>query len=116
MHDEFADPDATAQAELVRKKKASPVELIDAAIARIELLNPRLNAVIIPFFEKARTRANSGSIPDGPFKGVPFLLKDLICASAGDPIYMGMRLLRDACFVAPRDTYLASKVSMCTVV
>jgi hypothetical protein len=40
---------------------------------------------------------------------VPVLLKDLICASAGDPICMGMRLLRDACFVAPRDTYLASK-------
>jgi amidase len=109
MHDEFADLDATAQAELIRKKKALPLELIDAAIARIESLNPRLNAVIIPLFEKARTQARNGSIPDGPFKGVPFLLKDLMCASAGDPIYMGMRLLRDAHFVAPQDTYLAAK-------
>jgi amidase len=109
MHDEFADLDATAQAELVRKKKALPLELIDAAIARIESLNPRLNAVIIPLFEKARIQARNGSIPDGPFKGVPFLLKDLMCAYAEDPIYMGMRLLRDARFVALQATYLPAK-------
>ena len=50
-----------------------------------KLLNPWLNAVIIPLFEKARTQANNESIPDGPFKGVPFLLKDLVCAFEAIP-------------------------------
>jgi amidase len=106
---EILNLDGTAQAELVRKGAISPLELIDSAIARIEKLNPQLNAVITPSFEKARALAKSGAIPDGPFRGVPFLLKDLICASAGDPLYMGTRLLRDARFVALHDTHLAAK-------
>ena len=106
---ELANLDATGQAELVRKKEATPLELVDAAIERVEKLNPELNAVITPLFEKAREQAKSGAIPDGPFRGVPFLLKDLMCLSAGDPIYFGMRLLRDARIIAPYDTYLAAK-------
>jgi amidase len=109
MKDQFADLDAIAQAELVRQRKVSPLELVDAAIARIEALNPRLNAVIIPLFDQARAQAKNGAIPDGPFRGVPFLLKDLGAAYGGDPLYMGMRLLRDAHFVAPHDTYLGAK-------
>src|SRR5262249_23352218 len=66
-------------------------------------------AVITPLFEKARAQAADGPIPDGPFRGVPFLLKDLVCASAGDPIHDGMQLLKAARYVAPRDTYLAAK-------
>jgi len=69
--------------------KASPAELVEAAIRRIERTNPELNAVIIPRFEKARAEAASRALPDGPFRGVPFLLKDLICYSAGDPHHMG---------------------------
>ena len=106
---ELNNLDATAQAELVRKKQVSPLELTEAAIAAIERLNPQINAVITPLFDKARALARSNALPDGPFRGVPFLLKDLICASAGDPIYGGSRLLRDAHFVAPYDTYLAAK-------
>ena len=52
--DDLAVLDATAQAELVRTKQASPAELVDAAIARIEALNPALNAVIHERFDKAR--------------------------------------------------------------
>ncbi len=59
MSDAYSDLDATSQADLVRKKKVSPRELVDAAIARIEKLNPKLNAVIIPLFEKARALADS---------------------------------------------------------
>src|SRR5204862_239889 len=66
-------------------------------------------AVIIPRFEKARAEAASRALPDGPFRGVPFLLKDLICYSAGDPHHMGTRFLRDLGSVAPADTYLAEK-------
>ena len=102
--------DATAQAELVRRGEVAPSELIDAAIARIERANPQLNAVITPTFDKARTQARSGTLPSGPFRGVPFLLKDLGAHSAGDPLHCGMRLLRDAGWVAPHDTYLAAKL------
>ncbi len=98
--------DGIAQAELIRKGEVTPLELVDAAIERIEKVNPQLNAVITPLFEKARVRAARGDIPKGPFWGVPFLLKDLVCASAGDPLHDGMRLLRDAHYVAPHDTYL----------
>jgi amidase len=109
MKGDLANLDATEQAQLVRKKKVSPLELVDAAIARIERVNPQLNAVITPLFDKAREQAKSDALPQGPFRGVPFLLKDLICASAGDPLYNGMRLMRDAGIVAPYDTYLAAK-------
>ena len=74
--------DATAQAELVRKKQIKPLELVDAAIERIERLNPQLNAVVTPMFDLARD-ASRAAIPDGPFRGVPFLLKDLIAEYAG---------------------------------
>ena len=63
MSDELALLDATAQAELVRQRKASPRELVDAAIARIERVNPELNAVIIQRFEKARVSERSDSTP-----------------------------------------------------
>jgi len=109
MSDDLAWLDATAQAELVRRGKVSPAQLVEAAIARIERLNPELNAVIIPLFEKARAEAASPALPDGPFRGVPFLLKDLICYTAGDPHHMGTRFLRELGFVAPMDTYLAEK-------
>ncbi|MEK6272722.1 MAG: amidase [Actinomycetota bacterium] len=108
MSDELARLDATAQAELVRNGEASPVELVEAAIERIEALNGELNAVIHPLFEKAREAA-SGELPDGPFKGVPFLLKDLGAAFAGDPLHMGMRFLKEAEFRSPLDTYLAQR-------
>src|SRR5438477_645768 len=109
MSDELALLDATAQAELVRQRKASPRELVDAAIARIERVNPKLNAVIIQRFEKARAEAAAPDLPAGPFRGVPFLLKDLICHSAGDPYHAGMRLLRELGWVERYDTYLAAR-------
>ncbi len=71
-------------------------------------MNGELNAVIHPLFDEAREAAK-GEIPDGPFKGVPFLLKDLGAAFAGQPLHMGMRVLKDADFKAPMDTYLAQR-------
>src|SRR5215468_10555981 len=101
--------DATAQAELVRRRDVTPRELVDAAIARVERLDSRLNAVIHPLFAQARAAA-AGPLPDGPFRGVPFLLKDLMGAVAGDPYHMGTRVLRDLGWRAPRDSHLATKV------
>ena len=64
--DSLALLDATAQAELVRNKAVKPIELVEAAISRIEKLNPTLNAVVTPMYELARTAAG-GQLPDGPF-------------------------------------------------
>src|SRR6184192_2525554 len=109
MSDELAFLDATAQADLVQRRKVSPVELVDAAIARIERLDRELNAVIIPLFEKARAQAASPALPNGFFRGVPFLLKDIICHSAGDPYHAGMKLLRKLRWIEHEDTHLAAK-------
>jgi amidase len=74
--------DAIAQAELVREKAVKPIELVEAAIARVERLNPKLNAVVTALYDRARAEAKVvGS--DGPFAGVPFLLKDLLAEYAG---------------------------------
>lgn len=101
--------DAVAQAELVKNGEVSPKELTEAAIERIEKTNGELNAVITPLYEKALKTASS-DLPDGPFKGVPFLLKDLDVFSTGDPYYCGMKLLKDLNWVADHDTYVVQKI------
>jgi amidase len=106
--DELAKLDATAQAELVRSGEASPVELVEAAIARVEALNPRLNAVIHELYDEGRAAA-SDAVPDGPFRGVPFLFKDIGAALAGQPFHLGTRLLKEIGFRAPVDTYLGAR-------
>jgi len=109
MADDLSWLDATAQAELVRSGETSPKELVEAAIERIERVNPELNAVIHPLFDKARDEASSPDLPDGPFRGVPLVLKDLICHTAGDPFHEGMRFLKDLGWTEREDTYLAAK-------
>ncbi len=101
--DEIAFLDAIAQAELVRKKEIAPAELVEGAIARIERLNPSLNAVITPMYDQARQKA-SGPMPDGPFAGVPFLMKDIIALYAGVRMAMGTALLSS--FVPDHDSEL----------
>jgi amidase len=106
MADTFLD--ATAQAELVRTGRASALELVDDAIARVEKLDPELNAVIHPRFDKARAEAR-GALPDGPFRGVPLLVKDLLAGIEGDPHHEGMRFLRDAGYRADHTDALAQR-------
>jgi len=104
--DDLALLDATAQAELVRSGAASPLELVDAAIERIERRDGELNAVVTPLFEQARAAAR-GELPDGPFRGVPFLLKDLGALSAGDPYAAGVKAAR-------AERYIAGQTSVVT--
>lgn len=108
MREELARLDATAQADLVRKGEVTPAELVEAAIARVEATNGDVNAVIHPLFEEGLEAAR-GELPEGPFKGVPFLLKDLGAAFAGQPLHLGMQYLKDRDFRAPMDTYLAQR-------
>ena len=81
MNDGLSLLDATAQAALVRTGEVTATELVEAAIERIEALNPGLNAVVTPIFDRALDAARAG--PTGPFAGVPYLLKDLACEMEG---------------------------------
>ncbi len=100
--------DATDQAALVASGKVAPIELLDAAIDRIESIDKKLNAVVIRWFDHARETATS-TLPDGPFRGVPFLLKDLWAAYAGQVLTNGNRALKDAGIISPADTTLVSR-------
>ena len=106
MNDELASLDATAQAELVARGALSARDLVEAAIERIERVDGRLNAVIHRRFERARDEAPHVT---GPFAGVPFLVKDAVCHTAGDPFHCGMQVLKDAGWVEPSDTWLAAR-------
>jgi len=100
--------DATDQAGLVRAGAVSPAELVEAAIERIERLDPELNAVIHPLFDKARAAA-SAPLPDGPFRGVPLLVKDAVAHTAGDPYHVGMRFLKERSWTEASDSYLIER-------
>jgi amidase len=102
---ELANLDAIAQADLVRRQEVKPIELVEAAIERIERMNPRLNAVVTPMYDLARAAA-SGPL-SGPFAGVPFLLKDLTATYGGVRMTSGSRFLRD--YVAPADSELVAR-------
>jgi amidase len=87
---ELAVLDATAQADLVRRGDVTAAELVAAAIERVEVLNPTLNAIVTPMFERAQAQAVP---PGGPFPGVPMVLKDLIAEVEGVRFTEGSRLL-----------------------
>ena len=108
LADDLAGLDAIGQAELVRTGEVSALELVDAAIARIERLNPVLNAVVHPLFEQAREIARKPlASPATPLAGVPFLLKDLGASLAGTPQSKGSRAFRD--HRSPADTELGRR-------
>jgi amidase len=98
--------DATAQADLVRTKQVKPIELVEATIERIERVNPQINAVVTPMYDIARKVAE-GPLPEGPFTGVPFLMKDL------GPMYAGVRFTSGSVFskdiIAPIDSELTRR-------
>ena len=82
--DDYSKYDGLGLAELVRRKQVSPAELVETAIERVEKHNGQLNAVVFKAWEEAR-RVAAGPLPDGPFRGVPFLIKDIWTAVAGMP-------------------------------
>ncbi len=98
--------DGLAVAELVRRREISPRDAVQSSIRRIEALNPRLNAVVHRMFERALSDAE-GPVPDGPFGGVPFLLKDLLSWYEGEPITSGSRLFKG--WIAPHDSEMVRR-------
>jgi len=100
--------DATAQAQLVAAKRLSAVELVEAAIGAIERLNPTLNAVIHTRYEAALEEARSPR--EGPFAGVPILLKDLGAEMAGEPSWLGSQVLKDLGRRGARTSYVVGSL------
>ncbi|MDH3912613.1 MAG: amidase [Rhodospirillales bacterium] len=105
---EYSEYDALGLAELVSRGQVSPAELVESAIKRIERHNPQLNAVVVRQFEAARARAAAPeTLPDGPFRGVPFLNKDLGFHEAGVATTSGSRAYKD--FVAEEDSEVVAR-------
>jgi amidase len=110
---EFHKYDGLGLAELVRAKQVTPAELVEEAISRIEAHNPKINAVVCKMYDQARMAAQ-GALPDGPFKGVPFLLKDLFSNYAGVPTSCGNRILKDV--PMPRDSEMVRRYKAAGVI
>ncbi|MFO0988531.1 MAG: amidase [Alphaproteobacteria bacterium] len=88
---EYANYDGLGLAELVRRKQVTAPEVLDAALARIAALNPKVGCVPLRMDEFARGQLAAGRVY-GPFVGVPFLLKDLYLQVKGSPLTNGSRL------------------------
>ena len=102
---EYERYDGLGLAELVKAGHVTPEELLDAAIARVEARNPVVNAVTMPLHDYAR-RALATGLPDGPFRGVPFLMKDLTAPMAGVPMTRSCRYWADAPVPAADSTHV----------
>ncbi|MFT8242514.1 amidase [Roseomonas sp. BN140053] len=95
-HEDYVRHDATGLAELVRRREVSAAELLEAMAARVEAVNPAINAVVLERFAEARRAA--GELPEGPFTGVPYLIKDLHAPVRGLPLSHGSRFFAGSSF------------------
>ncbi|HVV82127.1 MAG TPA: amidase [Kofleriaceae bacterium] len=105
---ELADEDAIGTADLVRRGKVSPAELVEAAIDRLERHDPELGVIVERRHDGAR--ADLAALPDGPFRGVPIVLKDLLATIRGTPSTAGMKALAAARLPAPADSFLVRRL------
>jgi amidase len=103
----FVESDALRLAELVKQKEVTPAELTETAISLIETLDPKLNAVVIRDFERARARAAQNP-PNGPFAGVPYLLKNIGSGCEGLPVTNSLPFRRD--YVSPSDSEMVRRI------
>jgi amidase len=99
--------DGVGLAQLVAKKEVTPSELLEAAIARVEERNPQINAVVQRIYDEARAAIAQG-LPQGPFTGVPYLLKDLGALYAGTVTTLGSAFFTDA--VADHDSEIVVRL------
>ena len=106
---ELARIDAVGLADLIRRGQLSAVEAVEATIDRIERLDGDLNAVIHEQFDQALELAASPDLPDGPFRGVPMLIKDLWATEAGQPHHAGIQALKEAEFTGEVDSNLVAR-------
>jgi amidase len=105
--------DATALAALVAKGEVPPSELLDAALTAVDARNPAVNAVVLVQEAVAR-KAIADGLPPGPFRGVPFLIKDLGCEAIDFPSHNGSRLFSNTTY--PADSSIFSRIKATGVV
>ncbi len=103
----YSQYDAIGLAELIRKGEASPAEVLEAAIARAEAVNPVINAIIHTIYGKARERAHQ-PLPQHILAGVPYLMKDLELALAGEPMTHGSQAMKH--YVPKEDSFTVQKM------
>ncbi len=106
MFKEYEQYDAVGLAQLVRSGEVAPEQLLDEAISRVEQRHSALNAVVNKLYDSARDAIRAG-LPDGPFRGVPFLLKDLHALSSGAVTSNGSGFFKGN--VADHDTELVAR-------
>ncbi len=106
--DNYGDYDATALAGLVRGGEVSASEVIESAIECAEVANPALNFLAHEAYDAGRAAAADPALPDGPLKGVPFLVKELASSWAGQPFTNTLPYLRD--MVAPVDSEIMRRL------
>jgi amidase len=99
--EEYRKHDAISLAGLIAKRQVSAKEVLETAIARAEQVNPAINAIVHKQYEQARQTVAAG-LPEGPLKGVPYLIKDLGFFEPGEPATFGSSLFKD--FVADHET------------
>lgn len=113
MQGDLGARDATELAGWIAAGQVTPTEALEAALAAVQALNPGLNAVVLVQEEAAR-RAIAAGLPQGPFRGVPFLLKDLGCEAVEFPAHNGSRLLANTRW--PRDSAIYERIRATGVV
>src|SRR5229473_6998390 len=104
---EYDRHDALGLAGLVNAGEVNPAEVLDAAVERVEARNPSVNAVVTRLYDQARAAIAAG-LPDGPFTGVPYLLKDLGAHYAGAVTSFGSALFKD--FVVDHDSEITARL------
>lgn len=110
---EYDQYDGLGLAELVKRKEVTPLELVEAAVQRIEQFNGDVNAVVHKMYEQARLQATAVDL-NSPFAGVPFLLKDLLAGFAGEPLRNGSRMYRN--YVSEEDSPIVQRYRAAGVV
>jgi amidase/6-aminohexanoate-cyclic-dimer hydrolase len=103
---DYESYDALGLAEQVARGEVKPEELLDEAIRRVEVIDPKINAVVTRSYDDARAAIAEG-LPEGPFRGVPFLIKDLHTQVKGVRLTQGSRLFSD--FVSDHDSELTTR-------
>src|ERR687890_1990278 len=106
LAEDYVTLDATALADLVRLRHVNPAELVETAIARLEQVEPKLAGMAEWTLDQARQAARK-SLHDGPFAGVPFLLKDNMHFAAGIPYHNGSRIWRG--WIPPQDSEMVRR-------
>jgi amidase len=108
--DDLTTLDATAVAALVASGQVTPGELLDQALAAVDRLNPALNAVVL-VQEAAARRAIAEGLPRGPYRGVPYLIKDLGCEAQDFPSHNGSRLFANTHYTYDSEIFLRMRAT-----